>query len=497
MSTLTHVEARQLLHHGRPGLANKEAAALDAHLAACAECRAYAADLDVLAPALTRALHARWDHQAPARQPAQPAPTPERTRAAPARRTTARRQQARRGPLADWLPRLAFTAVIIVLGSLAVWVAGRTLGEPADDGGFAECRSTDAAATELTETPPASTAAPGATAPFDPGAAMDTYIETWVSTRQFMGAVLVAHRGEILLCKAYGMADQEQGLPNTPQTKFHISDITYTFTAMAILMLQEQGKLDVQASVCNYIPDCPAPWQPITLHHLLTKSGGLLDVDLGPDPDSVLAAPATLAEIVGRIPDQPLRWEAGANVAIDDDPSNDVLVYVIEQVSGQRYGDFLRQQIFDPLGMHDTGLYQNIDDEARDYVNGNGDMFSAVHPSWNTPSGLVSTVEDLYRWDQALYNETLVPQAVLDATFTPRIQLQADASRAYGYGWYYGLSGPFYGKNIFWQGRAAGVVIERHLDDQVTLIVLANGMQGGVGALYMSQFIYGAGRLSP
>jgi CubicO group peptidase (beta-lactamase class C family) len=100
---------------------------------------------------------------------------------------------------------------------------------------------------------------------------METYLQAYVKTGYFMGSVLVAHAGEVLLSKGYRMANLEHEVPNTPQTKFRIGSLTKKFTATAILKLQEQGLLDVQDSISVYIPDYPKGEQ-ITIHQLLTLS---------------------------------------------------------------------------------------------------------------------------------------------------------------------------------------------------------------------------------
>ena len=89
---------------------------------------------------------------------------------------------------------------------------------------------------------------------------------------RFSGSVLIARGGKVLFSKGYSLADWQQQLPNTPHTKFHVASLTKQFTAMAILLLQEQGKLQVQDHVCTYVMDCPPAWQPITIHQLLTHT---------------------------------------------------------------------------------------------------------------------------------------------------------------------------------------------------------------------------------
>ena len=106
-------------------------------------------------------------------------------------------------------------------------------------------------------------------------AEIDEFMTTLVEQNEFSGSLLVARDGEVLICKGYGMANFELEVPNTPQTKFRLGSITKQFTAMAVLQLQQQGKLDVQDPICQYIQDCPEAWRPITIHHLLTHSSGI------------------------------------------------------------------------------------------------------------------------------------------------------------------------------------------------------------------------------
>lgn len=103
---------------------------------------------------------------------------------------------------------------------------------------------------------------------------VDDFLTTEVQDMGFSGSVLIARGGKILFSKGYSMADWDHHLPNTPYTKFYIGSLSKQFTAMAILILQEQGKLHVQDHLCSYLSDCPKAWQPITIHHLLTHTSG-------------------------------------------------------------------------------------------------------------------------------------------------------------------------------------------------------------------------------
>lgn len=113
--------------------------------------------------------------------------------------------------------------------------------------------------------------------PQDIAREVDAYLTDLEQSQGFSGSVLIAREGSILINKGYGMADRDRQIPNTPQTRYRISQVSMPFTAMAIMQLQEESKLDVQETICKYIPDCPDYWQWITIHHLLTHTSGVSD----------------------------------------------------------------------------------------------------------------------------------------------------------------------------------------------------------------------------
>src|SRR5687767_9892637 len=119
------------------------------------------------------------------------------------------------------------------------------------------------------------TSVPAAQIASVPASEIDTYLNTLVHLGSFSGSVLIARNGKVLLSKGYGFADREQKIPNTPQTKFRLGSITKQFTAMAIIILEAQGKLEVQDPICNYLSKCPEAWETITIHHLLTHTSGI------------------------------------------------------------------------------------------------------------------------------------------------------------------------------------------------------------------------------
>lgn len=321
------------------------------------------------------------------------------------------------------------------------------------------------------------TTAPPTTTPTqtaeDPVSKIDKMLNSLTEKEAFTGAVLVARNGEILLSQGYGPADRDKNLPNTPQTKYRIASLTKQFTAMAILMLQAQDKLNVQDPICRYISECPTIWQDITIHHLLTHTAGMPEL---PDPELPKDKPTTPEQMIALLKDKPLDFAPGARWSYSN-TGYIVLGYIIEQASGLTYEAFLQQYIFEPLQMSDTGYDHNDGSLAIGYTGYHGQWTEADYIDMTVPyaaGGLYSTVEDIYRWDQALYTEQLISKELLDDMFTPYVTAPSFGDMEYGYGW---LIGKSFDNQIVWHpGEIEGFAtdIDRYIDDKVTIIVLSN-----------------------
>lgn len=298
---------------------------------------------------------------------------------------------------------------------------------------------------------------------------VEAYLDDLVSKGDFYGSVLLARDGEVLLSRGYGLADIENEVPNTPRTKFRIASVTKQFTAAGIMLLQQEGKLNVQDSVCNFIEECPDTWQPITLHHLLTHTSGLPENFSIEEFMTLTLSRNPMRDGLNLIKTRPLVSAPGETYQYSNVGYN-MLGYLIEQVSGMKYEDYLREKIWAPLGMNDTGQDHEgllIKRRATGYAS---TSFKAQYLPIDLAAyagGMYSTVEDLYKWDQALYTEQLLPQASLDLMFTAH---QGD----YGYGWT--INQGDWGKVIAHNGNVPGFVssISRYTDRKVTVIVLSN-----------------------
>ena len=302
------------------------------------------------------------------------------------------------------------------------------------------------------------------------GAELDILVQEKHEAGVYDGAVLIARDGQVLLSQGYGFADRETKTPNTPQTKFRIASITKQFTAMAILLLQQQGKLNVDDSICNYIENCPEIFKPVKIRHLLSQSAGIPNTTAYSVPgESMVAKYATLF------------FPPGEQFKYQDTTYN-LAGRIIETVSGQSYASFLKQNIFEPLGMSNTGVDDmKQTDLAKGYSNAEGDI--ALQPVWGmfAEGAVYSTVEDMYRWDQALYTDKLLPHASLKAIFTPQMAVpdgqyygfDGSTGWSYGYGWFIAPKELGY---LIHGGMAPGYrsEIRRYTDDKTVIILLTN-----------------------
>jgi CubicO group peptidase (beta-lactamase class C family) len=257
--------------------------------------------------------------------------------------------------------------------------------------------------------------------PADETRALNDLVQTWADDGRFMGSVLVMQDGKILLDKGFGMADVSKGLPNTPDTAYHIGSITKQFTAAAILLLQDRGKLKISDPISTYLPDAPAAWDQITLIDLLTHTSGLGDD--GDDFTGRWAQDETPAQLWAVIRNEPLKFRPGTQFSYSN-TGYAVLGLVIEKVSGRSYGDFLRDNLFKPLGMTATAYNPPFSPiQAHGYI---GSVDGPV-PTHNplalslafAAGGIVSTTHDMALWQTKLLGGQVLAAAALKQMTTP------------------------------------------------------------------------------
>src|SRR5580658_363034 len=149
-------------------------------------------------------------------------------------------------------------------------------------------------------------------------ARMDQIVQSYVADHKFMGTALVARGDQVLFTKAYGSANLEWDVPNTPNTKFRLGSVTKQFTAASILLLEERGKLSVSDPVKKFMPDAPAAWDKVTIFHLLTHTSGVADFTSFPDYPKIEPFATTPAKLVALFRGKPLDFEPGEKWSYDN-----------------------------------------------------------------------------------------------------------------------------------------------------------------------------------
>ncbi len=252
----------------------------------------------------------------------------------------------------------------------------------------------------------------------------DAYLSKLVAQDAFSGAVLIATNGNVVFASGYGLANRELNVPNTTNTVFRLGSVTKQFTAMCILMLQEQHKLNVTNLVSQFVEDCPKAWSALTIRHLLSHTSGIPDFTGFPDNPDCERLPTTVTATVRRFRDKPLEFEAGTKLHYSN--SGYVLLgYIIERVTGMTYDRFIAENVFEPLGMKHSGYDHPADilpNRASGYTKQGTNIVNCIPFAMDTPhaaGALRSTVGDMLIWDQALYSSRLVSAGTLDLMFTP------------------------------------------------------------------------------
>lgn len=251
--------------------------------------------------------------------------------------------------------------------------------------------------------------------------------------------VIVVKDGKTVLRRAYGMADTAQGVPMTPDMALRLGSITKQFTAAAILLLQEEGKLSVSDDITRHLPDYPTRGKRITIEHLLTHTSGIASYTGKPDYVNRMAQDLTVAQMIDSFKNDPLDFEPGSQYRYNNS-GYFLLGAIIERTSGQPYHAFLEQRIFTPLGMHDTyyeGFGHSKAPVAAGHSRGAAGFGAAKPLSMSQPyaaGSLVSTVDDLARWDAAIGAGRLLKPASWQRAFTS-YRLDDGKPTNYGYGW--------------------------------------------------------------
>jgi CubicO group peptidase (beta-lactamase class C family) len=293
-------------------------------------------------------------------------------------------------------------------------------------------------------------------------------------------AVLVSQNGKVLYKKAYGYSDVEKKTPITPSTKFRIGSITKQFTASSILKLQEEGKLKVTDKLSKYFPDFPRGDE-VTIHQLLTHTSGIHSYTGKDDFLERVLKPVTNEELLAYFKNDPYDFNPGDRYQYNNS-GYFLLGYIIEKVSGKTYAQYLQDAFFTPLQMKNTGIHSStvkIENEAKGLTKENGQYKLSLDwdMSWAGGAGaMYSTVEDLYTWNEAVFNGKVLSKESLAAAFTPVLLNDGklpDGTK-YGYGW--GFDN-YRGQDII--GHSGGLhgfisQLNRFPKENMTVVILTN-----------------------
>jgi CubicO group peptidase (beta-lactamase class C family) len=282
----------------------------------------------------------------------------------------------------------------------------------------------------------ACSASPGCAAhAADKSAAIDKLVSQYADYGLFSGTVLVAEHDQVIFKNGYGLANREWNIPNTPDVKFRLGSLTKQFTSMLVMQQVAKGTIALDAHPIDYLPyyrkDTGAK---VTIHQLLNHTSGIPsytdDPKFFPDQSRNYYA---VDDFVKKFCSGDLQFEPGTKFHYDNS-GYFILGAILEHATGQSYEGLLKQQILDPLGMKDTGYDHHAEilpKRATGYQRGLGEIGNAPYLDMALPyaaGSLYSTVEDLYKWDQALYKDTLLAADLKRKIFTPGLE-------HYGYGW--------------------------------------------------------------
>ena len=290
-------------------------------------------------------------------------------------------------------------------------------------------------------------------------------------------SVIVIRDGKVLFKKAYGLANPEDKTKSTVLTNYRLASCTKQFTAMAIMILAERKKLSYDSRLTDFFPGFPAYGKQITVRHLLNHTSGLIAYeDVMPADRTV---PLTDGDVLQLMDQQDHTYFPPGSQFRYSNSGFVLLGLIVEMTSGMSFPDFLRKNIFEPLHMDHTVLYHRDDhtDPRRAYgYTQQGDAFVRTDQSLTSSTrgdgAVYSSVDDLYKWDQALYTKRLVSSETLSQAFTSAVTV--NETTGYGFGWF--IENKHGMRTVWHSGNTIGFTarIQRFPDQKFTIIVLTN-----------------------
>lgn len=317
---------------------------------------------------------------------------------------------------------------------------------------------------------------------------VDEYVRTEMARQHIPGlALLVSREGQPVRAQGYGFANVELQAPVKAETIFQSGSVGKQFTAAAVMMLVEDGKIRLEDSITKYFPDAPATWKPVTIRELLSHTAGFGDYPKSFD----MRKDYTEDQELKMVEATPLIFAPGTQWGYSN-LGYLTLGVLIHKVTGEFYGDFLQERIFRPLGMTTTRIINEADiipNRAAGYRLVKGELKNQewVAPTVNTTAdgSLYFSILDMAKWDAALYTEKLLKRSSLDQIWTvaPLSDGKPNPGQ-YGFGWMVGRDKE--GRHVVehegeWQGFATQIT--RYTDDRLTVVVLTNLAEADPGKI--------------
>ncbi|GAB4465285.1 MAG: hypothetical protein OHK0029_35830 [Armatimonadaceae bacterium] len=308
---------------------------------------------------------------------------------------------------------------------------------------------------------------------------VDDLVRAEMEKRQIPGLSLAVVRdGKVIKAQGYGFANLEHRVPADADTVYQLASVTKQFTSAAVMMLVEEGKIKLDGSISEYLPNLPEAWKAVTVRHLLNHTSGIKSYTGVDAFKETLRKDYTPEELLGLVRDIPLEFAPGTEHRYNN-TGYYLLGMLIEKVSGKSYGEFLKERIFDPLGMNDTRVNDHsviVSRRAAGYMPTPQGIRNAEYVSPTQPyaaGALLSTINDMVKWNAALGTDKLLQPESWKAVWSPT-KLTDGKTVDYGFGWEVATIRGH--RRIAHSGGIPGFnsYIMRLPDDNLSVIVLTN-----------------------
>ena len=296
-------------------------------------------------------------------------------------------------------------------------------------------------------------------------------VDTIAREDGFSGVILVARGDQVLLRKAAGFADYQRNIRNTPETPFPLLSVTKQFTAAAIMLLVQDGKVSLDDPISKFYPSSPPTWKDVTIRHLLTHGSGIQDYWIN-RPESRVRFYPSYEDYFRIVEGDPLGFAPGTSISYSN-AGYALLTAVIERASGQPYAEFVQTRILAPLGMRSTGYGPIPGDAMRGYQGPWHNWLNWVTPDY-TPTGgagaMYSTLDDMLIWSRVLTGDRILSDESRSAMF-------ADYGHNYGFGW---RVQDKFGRRLIWHTGSGGPtggfgsIYDRFPEEELTVIAMTN-----------------------